>query len=478
MKPGEQGGSMPSQIRKALAKIVGDAHVSDVLVDRICYSRDCGPDRAGVPAAVVRTASAAEVAEVLKLCSRLEIPLFVRGRGTAFLGSGVRTDSIVLETTRMDRVVHVDTDANWVRVDGGAIWHSVDAEMRRLGRELAVPGGGGLFSCTIGGSVAVNAIPHALTEYGMTGDHVLSLDVVLPSGEFIRTGSAANPGSDPIERYANGPDLTGLFVGSYGIFGIIASVVYRLRRAPESERFAMYAFEDYCAAADAACGIQTQEAATFLVGLFGGPKPAGLDGDAFLHIIVRGDATPTAERLARAKAVCEARGGRRVSADGTRSYWEEHMYSWLRNTPPGPYYSDRPYFCPEVAGFVSTQGLKRAIGLFREFVQEHREEFDRFGIRIKGVDAYFSRNGAFLWIDTLYDERREDAWEYGLRLRAQIADLMFSEGMSPGGIGAGLTPLIMPRLGAYSGLVETLKRTLDPKGVLNPGVLVQSGGMP
>ncbi len=467
---------MVCDVTEALAEIVGAAHVTDAPVDRICYSRDCGPDPAGVPAVVVRPGSGAEVSEVLKLANSLQVPLFVRGRATAFLGTGVQTGSIVLETTRMHQVSQVDTNANWVRVGAGAIWHSVDAQMQRLGRELAVPGGGGLFSCTIGGSVAVNAIPHAMTEYGMTGDHVLSLDVVLPSGQMVSTGSAANPSSDPVERYANGPDLTGLFMGSYGVLGVITSVVYRLRRAPEAESFAMYAFDDYRGAADAACGIQTQEAATFLVGLFGGPKPAGLEGDAFLHVIVRGDPASTADRLGRAKTICESQGGRRASAESTRNYWREHMYSWLRNTPPGPYYSDRPYFCPEVAGFVSTKGLKRAVETFRGFARENQEEFDRFGIRIKGVDVYFSRNGAFLWIDTLYDERRNDAWKYGLELRARIADLMFAEGMSPGGIGAGLTPLIMPRLGSYSDVIRALKEAFDPNSILNPGILVQNGG--
>lgn len=471
--------AMSSSARDALAAIVGEGNVSDILVDRICYSRDCGPDRAGIPGLVVRPGRTEEVAAIVRLANELRMPLFVRGRATAFLGSGVTTGSIVMETTRLDRIDRVDAAAGWVRVGAGAIWHSVDTELRRLGRELAVPGGGGLFSCTVGGSVALNAIPHAITEYGMTGDHVLSLEVVLPQGEIILTGSAANPGSDPVERYANGPDLTGLFLGSYGILGVITSVTYRIRKVPEAEAFAMYAFDDYLEAIDAGCGIQTQEAATFLVGLFGGPHPAGVTGDAFLHVIVRGASGTTGERMGKAKAICEVLGGRPASADGTQNYWREHMYSWLRNTGPGAYYSDRPYFCPEVAGFVSTQGLKKTIDLFRVFVREHQAEFTQFGIRIKGVDVYFSRNGAYLWIDTLYDERRDDAWEYGVKLRARLADLMFGEGgMSPGGIGAGLTPLIMPRLGNYAGLLRTLKKALDPNGILNPGVLVSVGDRP
>ena len=150
------------------------------------------------------------------------------------------------------------------------------------------------------------------------------------------------------------------------------------------------------------------------------------------------------------------------------------MYSWLRNTGPSAYYSDRPFFCPEVAGFVSTEGLKTAVSLFREMKTEREAAFSELGIRVKGVDAYFARNGAYLWIDTLYDERSEAAWEYGMRLRGEIAERMFTDGrMSPGGLGAGISPHIMPKLGTAYELLRTLKQTLDPNGILNPGLLVE-----
>ena len=467
---------MGLELREALAAIVGEANVTDRLADRICYSRDCGPDKAGIPAVVVRPDSTEEVARIVQWANENDHPIYTRGRATTFLGSGVKDDVILLETTRMNRIEAIDTQAGIVTAQCGAIWHGIDAVLRPLGWELAVPGGGGLFSCTIGGTVAVNATPHGATEYGMTGDHVLALEVVLPTGEVIKTGSAANPASEPIERGANGADLTGLFVGSYGIFGIITQVTYRLRPVPEVELFRFLAFDDFHKAVDAANGIQARGAATFVVCLFGGPKPNGETGDAFLHLVVR-DRTSTAEtRVREAEAICVSHGGRPRPAEGTRRYWTEHMYSWLRNTAPGPYYSDRPFFCPEVAGFVSTQGLKRAVAIFREMKAEREEDFEKYGIRVKGLDAYFSRNGAYLWIDTLYDERSTEAFEYGLRLRGEIAERMFTEGrMSPGGLGAGVAPYIMPKLGETYAFMRKLKGTMDPNGILNPGLIVEQG---
>jgi len=468
---------MGSDVRAALAEIVGEANVSDKLADRLCYSRDCGPDKAGIPAVVVRPESTEEVSAIVRWANETGYPLHTRGRATTFLGSGVKEGVVLLETTRMNRITNVDRSAGVVTAQCGAIWHAIDAVLRPSGWELAVPGGGGLFSCTIGGTVAVNAIPHGATEYGMTGEHVLALEVVLPTGEVIRTGSAANPASEPIERGANGPDISGLFIGSYGILGIITEVSYRLRRIPETELFRFYAFDDFRAAIDAANGVQARDAATFIVGVFGGPKPNGETGDGFLHLIVRDRTVAADARMREAEAICVSHGGRVRSAEGTRRYWTEHMYSWLRNTAPGPYYSDRPYFCPEVAGFVSTQGLKKAVALFREMKEEREADFEQYGIRVKGVDAYFSRNGAYLWIDTLYDERRDDAFAYGLKLRGEVAERMFTEGrMSPGGLGAGVAPYIMPKLGTTYSLLQTLRKTMDPNGILNPDLLVGTEG--
>jgi len=467
---------MHEDLRGAMARIVGEENVSDRFVDRLCYSRDCGPDPAGIPAIVVRPGSTEEVSSVLRWANERGHAVYTRGRATTFLGSGVKDGVILLEMTRLNRIERIDIRAGYVDVQAGAIWHGIDADLRRVGWELGVPGGGGLFSCTIGGTVAVNAIPHGATEYGMTGDHVLALEVVLANGDVVRTGSWANPRSEPIERNANGPDFAGLFIGSYGILGVITRVVYRIRRAPETELFRFAAYDDYRDLIAAAAGIQGRGAATFLVGLFGGPKPQGEDGDAFLHLIVRDRDATARVRMAEAEAIAESHGGRARPAEGTRHYWQEHMYSWLRNTGPSAYYSDRPFFCPEVAGFVSTPGLADAVALFRTMKGEREAEFAQFGIRVKGVDAYFARNGAYLWIDTLYDERRKDAWEYGMRLRGEVAERMFTEGrMSPGGLGAGISPVIFPKLGTTYELLRSTKRMLDPKGILNPGLFVEEG---
>ncbi len=458
-----------------LRAICGPEHVSDVLADRVCYRRDCGPTPGGVPDIVVRPESTAEVVEIVEAANEARKPIFIWGRATTFVDFGVKEGCIVMALDLMNRILKIDLENQVVTAETGAIWHAVDSELNRLGWEMTVPGGGGMFSCTVGGTVAYNAVPHGITEYGITGGHVVSLEVVLPDGTVVRTGSAANTDAPlNIERGANGTDLTGLFIGSCGTLGVITEVTMRIHRIPECERFLFYAFDCVDDCVDAAQAVQQQSAATFLVGLFGGPKPAGIAGEAFLHTIIR-DSVVEAERRARAAQICcETFRGRPQNPEPTRRYWTEHMYSWLRNTSASAYYGSRPYYCPEVSGFLPTQALKEAIPVLHEYVANN-VDFAHVGMRVKGMDVYFSPNAAFLWVDTLYPEFSPEAKEVGLQVRAEIAELLFSRWMSPGGIVSGIAPYIMPRLGTAFDLMKTLKAALDPNSILNPGVLGLGG---
>jgi heterodisulfide reductase subunit D len=459
-----------------LQTIFGCEHVTNERVDLLCYRRDCGPTPGGMPAYVCRPESTEEVVKLVKLANEVKRPLFLWGRATTFVDAGVVNDSIVLALDLMNKF-EIDLPNQVVHAEAGTIWHAIDGELKKIGWELAAPGGGGMFSASVGGTIAYNAVPHGITEYGTTGDHVISLEVVLPNGTIVHTGSAANDanGNIAIERGANGPDLAGLFIGSCGTLGIITKATLRLRHIPEQEEFLFYTFDKLADAVDAVSAMQKQASATFIIGLFGGPKPSGVRGNYTLHVIIRDSMTRAAERKQTSKVICESYAGMPQDASATRRYWTEHMYSWLRNDGPSTYYGSRPYYCPEVAGFVPTQALKEVIPALNQYIADTRTNWDKNGIVVKGFDVYFSRNGGFLWVDTLYNESRPEAHAYGLKVRGDISELLFSKWMSPGGIVAGIAPYIMPKLGSSYQLMQTLKDTLDPNHILNPGVLMLAG---
>jgi hypothetical protein len=177
------------------------------------------------------------------------------------------------------------------------------------------------------------------------------------------------------------------------------------------------------------------------------------------------------ERLRVVEAICESFAGHPLDSNATRLYWQGHMYSWLRNTPPDHYYGNRPFMCPEVAGFMPTAKVKDAIAYLRNDAIEHADEFAEHDIRIKCYDVYFSPNAAFIWIDTLYPELDDEAWKYGLALRSRYTDELCRQYMSPGGILQAVSPEIMPKFGAGFDFIKQLKRSLDPNFILNPGVM-------
>jgi hypothetical protein len=222
------------EILSRLQAICGPEHASDALVDRMCYRRDCGPTPGGLPAYIARPESVEEVSALVKLANETGTPLFVWGRATTFVDSGVPEGSIVVALDLLNKFT-IDLQNQVVTAQAGAIWHAIDAELKKLGWELAAPGGGGMFSASVGGTIAYNAVPHGITEYGVTGDHLTSLEVVLPSGEILYTGSAANAeaGHLPIERGANGPDLAGLFIVTP--LGHIAQQVIHLGAAGDED---------------------------------------------------------------------------------------------------------------------------------------------------------------------------------------------------------------------------------------------------
>ena len=459
-----------------LQTICGPEHVTNERVDLLCYRRDCGPTPGGMPAYIVRPESTEEVVKLVKLANEAKKALFLWGRATTFVDAGVVNDSIVLALDLMNKF-EIDLDNQVVHAEAGTIWHAIDGELKKYGWELSAPGGGGMFSASVGGTIAYNAVPHGITEYGTTGDHVITMEVVLPNGSVVHTGSAANDanGNIAIERGANGPDLAGLFIGSCGTLGIITKATLRIRHIPEQEEFLFYTFEKLGDTVDAVSAMQKQASATFIIGLFGGPKPSGVRGNYTLHVIIRDSKTRAAERKQASEVICQSYNGMPQDANATRRYWTEHMYSWLRNDGPSTYYGSRPYYCPEVAGFIPTQSLKEVIPALNQYIADTRTDWDKNGIVVKGFDVYFSRNGGFLWVDTLYNESRPEAHAYGLKVRGDIAELLFSKWMSPGGIVAGLAPYIMPKLGTAYQLMQTLKDSLDPNHILNPGVLMLAG---
>jgi len=217
--------TMDSRLIHDLQKLLGDDSVLHRPEDLLLYEYD-GSVEVARPNCVVFPKSAADVIGIVGLANRFETPLVGRGAGTGLSGGALaRKGGILTVFSRMNRILEIDVENQRARVQPGVVNSDLSTAVACAGLHFA-PDPSSQKACTIGGNVSENSGgPHTLA-YGVTTNHVLALDVVLPSGEMLRMGS---PSLDP-----PGFDLTGLFVGSEGTFGLVTEVTVKLTRLPES----------------------------------------------------------------------------------------------------------------------------------------------------------------------------------------------------------------------------------------------------
>jgi glycolate oxidase len=219
---------LPQDLFRALHEVFGDERLVTAFEERILYEADGHTLATRVPDAVVYPESTAEVRAAMLACERFGVPYLARGAGTGLSGGAVAAQGgVIVETARMNRILSIDYDNRTAVVQPGLVNLHLSLKTRPHGLHYA-PDPSSQGACTIGGNVAENSGgPHTL-KYGVTTNHVLGLEVVLPTGEVLRTGDVAGLGP--------GYDLTGLIVGSEGTFGIVTEVTVRLMPNAESVR--------------------------------------------------------------------------------------------------------------------------------------------------------------------------------------------------------------------------------------------------
>ena len=219
---------MTPALVEALGRIVGPRWVRHRAAERATYAADGLPTHESLPGIVVLPGSSAEVAAVLRLLHLLKLPFVARGAGTGLSGGALaESDAVLIALTRLNRIVSIDPARRRATVEPGVVNARLSEAAAPYGLHY-VPDPSSQSACTIGGNVAENAGgPHCL-KYGVTTNHVVALEVILPDGRPLSLGS---PQGD-----AWGPDLVGLFVGSEGMFGIATRITVRLEPIPRAIR--------------------------------------------------------------------------------------------------------------------------------------------------------------------------------------------------------------------------------------------------
>ena len=217
-----------------LRHIVGDEWCSTSVADLYDYSFDASI-HGYRPDVVVRPRTVEEIQKIVLLANERKIPIIPRAAGTAMCGHSVPIKGgIILDLTRMDTIEDVRVEDLYCRVQPGVVYDKLNKVLGKKGFWFPTSPGSGEV-CTIGGMVATNASGMRAIKYGATRDHVLGLEVVLPTGELIRTGTRTL-------KNASGYQIDRLIVGSEGTLGVITDITLKLTMKPQKTAMVMASF--------------------------------------------------------------------------------------------------------------------------------------------------------------------------------------------------------------------------------------------
>ena len=227
---------MDKEIKQSLLHIVGEKNYTDSLIDMVSYSYDAS-EHSHRPSCGVWAESAEQVSEILKLANRKGIPVIPRGAGTGLSGMAVPVrGGIVLDLSHMNKILKISIEDRLAIVQPGVVYAELEKALASDGFFFPPDPASGKVA-TLGGNVATNAGGVKGAKYGTTRDYVLGLQVVLPDGRIMRTGSKAM-------KSVSGYDLTRLFVGSEGTLGVVTEITLKINPKPTATSTAMATFDD------------------------------------------------------------------------------------------------------------------------------------------------------------------------------------------------------------------------------------------
>ena len=243
--------SSPSTTSSALitdlAAVVGEENLLYHRDELLVYECDGYVIEKNVPDVVVFPITRDHVVEVVKLCNKHNVPFVPRGAGTSLAGGTLAVGGgVMICLTRMKRILEINLRDRYAVVEPGVVNVWLTRALAGSGYHYA-PDPSSQGACTIGGNLATNSGgPHTL-KYGVTVNHVMGVELVLPDGSILEVGGAAED--------LPGYDLTGLIVGNEGTFGIATRITVNLTRDPEAGRTFLGVFDTVDAATETVSGL-------------------------------------------------------------------------------------------------------------------------------------------------------------------------------------------------------------------------------
>ncbi|MGF7232630.1 FAD-binding oxidoreductase [Arachidicoccus sp.] len=237
-----------AELFQTFKNIIGESNVFADEETLQHYSHDETERLSYLPSVVLKPRTTEEISAVIKLCNEHKIPVTPRGAGTGLSGGALANyGGVLLSIERMNKILEIDERNLQIITEPGVITEVLQEAVKEKGL-FYPPDPNSKGSCFIGGNIAENSGGPKAVKYGVVKDYVLNLEVVLPTGEIIWTGSN-------VLKNATGYNLTQLIVGSEGTLGIVTKIVLRLIPFPKYDLLMLAPFASVEKASEAVSAI-------------------------------------------------------------------------------------------------------------------------------------------------------------------------------------------------------------------------------
>jgi glycolate oxidase len=457
---------MKTELIDRLVSLVGREGVLTTPEDLAAFSFD-GTFAEGTPGAVVLPRTTDQVSRVVRAAAEAHMPIIPRGMGTGLAAGSVSIPggSLVLCLTRMNRVLEIDEANATAHVEAGVVTSDLQATVEKCGL-FYPPDPSSNRHSTIGGNIACNAGGPRCLKYGVTGDYVLGLTVVLADGRTLRTGGKAI-------KDVTGLDLNALFTGSEGTLGVITEALLRLIPRPRFTRTAVAEFESLSDASESVSAILAAGIVPATLELMDQTAircveeafHLGLATDLEAMLILETDGSDegaVVREIEAAAGLCREHAARSVRLARTEA---EQKSLWEARRSVAPSLARR---APNKLG----EDITVPRSAIPEIVRQLRDISRRHGLPI----VIFGHAGdGNLHPNILFDRRQPEQRATMEKMVAEIfaASLALGGTLSgEHGIGLFKKPYLEQALGPVSMDVQRrIKHALDPEDLLNPGKL-------
>jgi glycolate oxidase len=460
---------LPYSLVSELRDLVGSDNVLSARADLVVYECDGYVVEKNSPDVVVFPRTTEDVAAIVRLCNRYDVPFLPRGAGTSLAGGCLPVGGgVMIVLTKMREILEINIRDRYAVVQPGVVNVWLTNALKGSGYHYA-PDPSSQGACTIGGNVATNSGgPHTL-KYGVTVNHVLGVEAVMPDGQIVQFGG-------PVEDRL-GPDLVGAIVGSEGTLCIVTKVWVRLTRDPQGCRTLLGVFESVQDATNtiseiigagiipAALEMMDQGILVALEAAFNFGFP--LDAHAILLIEVDGLEAALDEQRDRIIELCQKCGAREVRQANDS---KQRTLLWkARKQAFGAVGRLSPSYCTQ-DGVVPRTKLPHILSRIYEISARHD---------IRVVNVFHAGDGNIHPI-VLFDERDAEQTRRALAVSSEILDECIACGGSvTGEHGIGVEKInFMPKIFTPDdlGAMRRLHDAFNPTSRLSPDKMLPTAG--